>query len=101
MIWVRIKNKFSWEIPVTYDEDLDHSRKVLSFINDQLFETFPVDKWIATKDHPSIPDIALFPYVAFAETSSSGALSLTNYPAVVAWIERLKTLPNFSPMPPF
>jgi glutathione S-transferase len=101
LLWVRIKNKFSWEIPVTYDEALDRSRKVLSFINGQLLETFPGDKWIATKEHPSIADIALFPYVAFAETSSSGALSLANYPAVVAWIERLKSLPNFSPMPPF
>ena len=72
LLWVRIKNKFSWEIPVTYDEALDRSRKVLCF-----------------------------PYVAFAETSSSGALLLANYPAVVAWVERLKALPNFSPMPPF
>ena len=102
LLWVRIKNKFSWDIPVTYEEALTRSRKVLAYLDEQLLEiTAQGNKWIATKEHPSIADIALFPYVAFAETSSSDALSLREYPSVLAWIERVKALPNFSPMPPF
>ncbi len=102
LLWVRIKNKFSWDIPVEYEEALNRSRKVLKYLNEQLLEsTGRGENWIATKEHPSIADIAVFPYVAFTETSSSGALSLAEYPAVVAWIDRVKALPNFSPMPPF
>ncbi len=102
LVWVRMKNKFDWEIPVTYEEALTRSREVLAYLDDHLLEmTAQGNKWIATKEHPSIADIALFPFVAFAETSSGDALSLRKYPAVLAWIERLKSLPNFSPMPPF
>ena len=102
LLWVRIKNKFSWEIPVAYEAALDRSRKVLSHLNEQLLETaLRGDQWIATKDQPSIADIALFPYVALADSSSSGALSLADYPAVVAWIDRFKSLPGFAAMPPF
>ena len=102
LLWVRIKNRFSWDIPVAYEEALNRSRKVLAHLNDELSASEASGyKWVATKEHPSIADIALFPYVAFTETSSSGALSLAEYPAVVAWIDRVKALPNFSPMPPF
>jgi glutathione S-transferase len=43
-------------------------------------------------ERPTIADIACFPYVAIAE---DGKISLTNYPNVVAWIDRVKQLPNY------
>lgn len=41
---------------------------------------------------PTIADIAVFPYVALAPM---GEISLTPYPAVLAWINRFKRLPGF------
>jgi glutathione S-transferase len=43
-------------------------------------------------DRPTIADVACFPYAAIAE---DGKISLTNYPNVVAWIDRVKQLPNY------
>jgi glutathione S-transferase len=43
-------------------------------------------------DHPTIADIAVFPYVALAP---DGNISLDGYPNVLAWIERIQHLPNF------
>ena len=43
-------------------------------------------------DRPTIADIAVFPYVALAP---DGKISLDGYPNVLAWIERIKHLPNF------
>ncbi|NET10250.1 MAG: glutathione S-transferase, partial [Symploca sp. SIO2B6] len=38
-------------------------------------------------EHPTIADIAVFPYVALA---SDGKIDLSPYPNVLAWIERVK-----------
>lgn len=48
-------------------------------------------EWLAG-DRPTIADIAAFPYVALAP---DGQVSLAEYPQVLAWIERIKTLPGF------
>lgn len=46
--------------------------------------------------HPTIADIACFPYTALA---GEGGIDLAPYPNVLAWIERMKRLPGFVPMP--
>jgi glutathione S-transferase len=46
--------------------------------------------------HPTIADIACFPYTAMA---SEGGVDLAAYPNVLRWIERVKYLPGFIPMP--
>jgi len=46
--------------------------------------------------HPTIGDIACFPYTAMA---GEGGISLTPYPNVLAWIDRMKRIPGFIPMP--
>ena len=51
--------------------------------------------WLAL-DRPTIADIACMPYVAL---SHEGGISLQPYPAVKAWVERVKALPGFVPMP--
>lgn len=46
--------------------------------------------------HPTIADIACFPYTAMA---GEGGIDLAPYKNVLAWIERMKRLPGFIPMP--
>ncbi|MNW12135.1 Disulfide-bond oxidoreductase YfcG [compost metagenome] len=46
--------------------------------------------------HPTIADIACFPYTALA---GEGGIDLAPYPNVLAWIERMKRLPGFISMP--
>jgi glutathione S-transferase len=47
-------------------------------------------------EHPTIGDIACFPYTALA---GEGGIDLAPYGNVLAWIERIKKLPGFIPMP--
>jgi len=51
--------------------------------------------WLAG-GHPTIADIAVFPYIALAPM---GDVSLDAYGAVQAWIARVKKLPGFVGMP--
>ncbi|WP_205617606.1 glutathione S-transferase family protein [Pelomicrobium methylotrophicum] len=45
---------------------------------------------------PTIADLACFPYVALAY---QGGISIEDYRHVKAWVERIKALPGFTPMP--
>jgi glutathione S-transferase len=47
-------------------------------------------------DRPTIADIACFPYIALA---GDGKISLTKYPNVIAWLDRIKQLPGYIGMP--
>jgi glutathione S-transferase len=47
-------------------------------------------------DRPIIADIACFPYVGLA---SEGKISLEAYSQVVAWVDRVKQLPDYVGMP--
>jgi glutathione S-transferase len=46
--------------------------------------------------HPTIADIACMPYVALGH---EGGVPLDPYPAVAAWVARIKKLPGFVGMP--
>ncbi len=46
--------------------------------------------------HPTIADLACFPYTAMA---GQGGIDLSPYKNVLAWIERMKSMPGFIPMP--
>jgi glutathione S-transferase len=48
--------------------------------------------WLMPGDHPSIADVACFPYTALAH---EGEFSLADHPAIVAWCERIRALPGF------
>ncbi len=50
--------------------------------------------WLAL-DHVTIADIACFPYVALAPDAG---ITLEHYPAIRAWISRIKTLPGYTGM---
>ena len=43
-------------------------------------------------DHPSVADIAVYPYVRHAE---DGDISLADYPAIQAWFSRFEALPGY------
>ncbi|MGF1720466.1 glutathione S-transferase family protein [Vibrio kyushuensis] len=51
-------------------------------------------KWLVGKE-PSIADLALYSYIKLAP---EGGISLANYPALQAWIQRIEALPGFVPM---
>jgi glutathione S-transferase len=46
--------------------------------------------------HPTIGDIACFPYAAMA---SEGGIDLKPYPNMLHWVDRIKQIPGFIPMP--
>ena len=46
-------------------------------------------------EHPTIADVAAFPYVALA---ADGKIDLKPYTYVLDWIERVKQLPGYKPM---
>lgn len=48
--------------------------------------------WICRGDHPTVADIACFPYVML---SDEGDISLIDYPALRRWTDRVKRLPGF------
>jgi glutathione S-transferase len=63
------------------------SELILTQLNDHLAH----QEWLEL-GHPTIADIAVFPYVALAP---DGKISLENYPHILAWIDRIKHLPGF------
>ena len=62
----------------------------LDVLNKQLEK----DDWLVL-GRPTIADISVFVYVALAPM---GDISLEPYPAVLAWISRIKNLPGFFPI---
>jgi glutathione S-transferase len=52
-------------------------------------------RWLCSADHPTIADLACFPYVMLSE---EGGISRLPYPAIRRWGERVKHLPGFIPM---
>lgn len=51
-------------------------------------------EWLAMA-HPTIADIACYPYVSLAQ---EGDVSLEPYPAVQVWLKRMEALPGWVPM---
>ena len=51
-------------------------------------------RWMAG-DNVTLADIALFPYTHVAE---EGGFGLEDYPQICRWIERVESLPGFTPM---
>jgi glutathione S-transferase len=53
-------------------------------------------QWLAA-GHATIADLANYSYIAHAR---EGGISIDEFPAIRSWLERIRSLPNFSPMPP-
>jgi glutathione S-transferase len=67
------------------------ARKLLEFMQQHLSRS----EWLAA-DHATIADLANYSYIAHAP---EGGIALDEFPAVLAWLARVQSLPNFSPMP--
>lgn len=53
--------------------------------------------WVATKHHPTIADVALYPYTCLAPM---GGIELTHYHHVNSWLRRMEGLPGYEPLFP-
>jgi glutathione S-transferase len=53
--------------------------------------------WVATMDHPSIADVALYPYTRMAPM---GGIDLAPYPATAAWLLRIEDQPGYAALFP-
>lgn len=85
----RLVDKFGSAIDKA--DTLRRSARILPLIEAHLAK----HDWLAL-DRPTIADCAVFPYVALAP---EGGISLADYPAIRAWIARVKALPGFVTMP--
>lgn len=62
----------------------------------QLIETtLSLQPWLLRHEHPTVADVACYPYLALA---SDGKWSLEDYPNLQAWLVRFEALPGFQPL---
>ena len=85
----RLHDKFGYQL----DVDLARAKaaKVLTVMDQHLTSR----SWLAL-ERPTIADIACMPYIALGH---EGRVTLEPYPAVAAWVARVKALPGFISMP--
>jgi glutathione S-transferase len=74
--------------------NIDRAYEQSAIVLTQLDQHLAHRSWLEF-EHPTIADIAVFPYVALAK---DGQVDLAPYPHVLAWVERVKQLPGFMPM---
>lgn len=74
--------------------NIERSHQKAEHILTQLDKHLSTHTWLEF-EHPTIADVAVFPYVALAP---DGKIDLTPYPHVLAWIDRVKQLPGYIPM---
>ncbi|WBT36858.1 glutathione S-transferase family protein [Hyphomicrobium sp. DMF-1] len=85
----RLHDKFGYKLDVAAARE--KAARILGLMNTHLSKT----QWLAL-GRPTIADIACAPYVAM---SYEGGISLEPYPAVSAWLDRIKSIPGFVPFP--
>jgi glutathione S-transferase len=52
-------------------------------------------EWLCSHDHPTVADLACFPYVILSE---EGGVSRLPYPAIRRWTDRVRRIPGFTAM---
>ncbi|TGG91730.1 glutathione S-transferase [Natronospirillum operosum] len=85
----RLVEKFGY--PLNKARALEVSAQLLPLIEQHLSR----HDWLAL-GRPTIAECAVFPYLA---VGWEGGVTLNDYPAIQAWIERTKALPGFVGMP--
>lgn len=85
----RLHDKFGYKL------DVSNARQNATRLLDLLEARLSKQNWLAL-DRPTIADIACMPYIALAH---EGGVTLDRYPAVLAWVQRVKALPGFIGMP--
>jgi len=84
-----------------YDVDIDKCRAgaqtLLRTLDEHLwFGEQEAQEWLCSRGHPTIADIACFPYVMLCE---EGGISRLPYPAIRRWTDRVKRIARFTLMP--
>ncbi|GHC92114.1 glutathione S-transferase [Pseudorhodoferax aquiterrae] len=72
------------------------ARQALALLEAQL-QRQGATGWVATMDHPSIADVALYPYTRMAPM---GGIDLEAYPGITAWLQRIEDLPGYAALFP-
>ncbi|OZI28727.1 glutathione S-transferase [Bordetella genomosp. 1] len=72
------------------------ARAALDVLEAQLERQGPAG-WVATPTHPSIADVALYPYTRMAPM---GGIALDPYPAIRHWLARLEALDGYQALFP-
>ncbi|HJV53354.1 MAG TPA: glutathione S-transferase [Noviherbaspirillum sp.] len=85
----RLVDKFGYAIDKA--DTLKRSARILPLLEAHLAR----HQWLAL-ERPTIADCAVFPYVALAP---EGGVSLSDYPNIRQWLNRIKALPHFLSMP--
>lgn len=85
----RLHDKFG------YDLDVDLARKKAHRVLALLEAHLSNQQWLAM-GRPTVADIACMPYVALGH---EGGVPLDDFPAIRAWVDRIKALPGFIGMP--
>ena len=85
----RLHDKFGYKLDVALARE--KAARILGLMEAHLTK----NAWLAV-GRPTIADIACLPYVGVGH---EGGVPLTNYPAIRAWIARIKDLPGFVTMP--
>lgn len=80
--------------------DVDAARtgahKLFRILDEHLFFAEEAGQdWICPGAHPTIADVACFPYIMLAE---EGGVSRMDYPAIRRWCDRFKRIPGFTVM---
>ncbi|SFN83458.1 glutathione S-transferase [Bradyrhizobium sp. Rc3b] len=82
------------------DEDMvrfkDEAKRALHLLDDQLARQGS-SGWVATQAHPSIADVALYPYTRLA---SMGGIDLGAFQNLSPWLSRMESLPGYQPLFP-
>ena len=84
-----------------YEFDIDQCRagahRLFRILDEHLwFSERSAAGWMCEVAHPTIADLAVFPYVQLSE---EGGISRRDYPAIRRWLDRVKRLRGFIPMP--
>jgi glutathione S-transferase len=82
---------YKFKLDIDIEKAHEKSKSILTVIENHLADR----EWLEL-NHPTIADIACFPYIAL---SYEGKISLDPYPNIQKWIENIKKLPNFISMP--
>lgn len=83
-----------------YDVDIDRCRAnahaLFRVLDEHLwFAEQAGQNWLCAGDHPTIADLACFPYVMLSE---EGGISRLPYPAIRRWTDRVKHITGFTAM---
>ena len=74
----------------------ENAHKLFRVLDEHLwFAEEQEQAWICTDKHPTIADIACFPYIMLSE---EGVISRLSYPAICRWTDRFRQIPNFIAM---